>query len=111
VGELEYRHEFEGLYVTYKTVSGLVDWIYWHLIHTTRNYRQLQPYCWTTHFTVHRYTRTRVLSLLATKFYPSHCNFKSHMKFSFHHLIYSLVFLLIHLGLPSPELDPVLHKN
>jgi hypothetical protein len=28
VGELEYRHEFEGLYVTYKTVSGLVDWIY-----------------------------------------------------------------------------------
>jgi hypothetical protein len=26
--------------VTYKTGSGLGDWIYWHLIHTARNYRQ-----------------------------------------------------------------------
>jgi hypothetical protein len=28
-----------GLCVTYKTGSGLDDWIYWHLIHTTRDYR------------------------------------------------------------------------
>jgi hypothetical protein len=28
------------LCVTYKTGSGLDDWIYWHLIHTTRDYRQ-----------------------------------------------------------------------
>jgi hypothetical protein len=38
-------------------------WVYWPLIHTTRNYRQLQRYRWSTHFTVHRYKRTRVLSL------------------------------------------------
>jgi hypothetical protein len=41
----------------------LDDRIYWHLIRTTRNYRQLQGYLWSTHFTVHRYTRTRFLSL------------------------------------------------
>jgi hypothetical protein len=29
-----------GLFVTYKTVSGLDDWIYWPLIHSTRDYRQ-----------------------------------------------------------------------
>jgi hypothetical protein len=51
-----------GVRVTYKTGFGLVDWIYWHLIHSTRNYRQ-QSYRYATHFTVHRYTRTRVLSL------------------------------------------------
>jgi hypothetical protein len=28
--------------VTYKTGSGLDDWIYWHHIHSTWNYRQLQ---------------------------------------------------------------------
>jgi hypothetical protein len=30
---------------------------------TIRDYRQLQCYRWSTHFTVHRYTRTKVLSL------------------------------------------------
>jgi hypothetical protein len=35
----------------YKTEYGLDDLIYWHLIHTTRNYRQLQGYRWSTHFT------------------------------------------------------------
>jgi hypothetical protein len=29
-----------GVSVTYKNGSGLDDWIYWHLIHTTRDYRQ-----------------------------------------------------------------------
>jgi hypothetical protein len=28
------------LSVTYKTGFSLDDWIYWHLIHTTRDYRQ-----------------------------------------------------------------------
>jgi hypothetical protein len=34
--------------------SGLDDWIYWHIIHTTRNYRQLQCYRYshTLQFTV-----------------------------------------------------------
>jgi hypothetical protein len=33
------------------------------------------------------------------------------MKSSFHCLIPSLPFLLNHLELPSPELDPILHNN
>jgi hypothetical protein len=41
-----------------ETGFGLYDSIYWHLVHTTRDYRQLQRYRWSTHFTVHRYTRT-----------------------------------------------------
>jgi hypothetical protein len=49
----------EGFFVTYKTAFGLDDWIYWHLIHTTRGYKQLQRYRYSTHFTVHRYTRIR----------------------------------------------------
>jgi hypothetical protein len=63
VGELEYCHEFGGLCMTCKTGSGLDDWIYWHLSHTSWDYRQLQRYCWSTHFTVHRCTRSRILSL------------------------------------------------
>jgi hypothetical protein len=31
---------YRGVRVTYKTGSGLDDWIYWSLIHTTRDYRQ-----------------------------------------------------------------------
>jgi hypothetical protein len=54
---------FRGLRMTYKMGFGLDDWIYWHLIHSTRYYRQLQRYRWSTHFTLHRYTRTRFLSL------------------------------------------------
>jgi hypothetical protein len=42
---------------------GLDDWIYWHLIHSTQDYRQLQRYCWSTHFTAYHYTHTTVLSL------------------------------------------------
>jgi hypothetical protein len=34
---------------------GLDDCIYWHLIHSTRNYRQLQSYRYSTHFTRHCY--------------------------------------------------------
>jgi hypothetical protein len=50
--------------VTYKTGFGLNGWIYWILeIHTTRDYRQLQRYRYSIQFPVHRYTRTRILSL------------------------------------------------
>jgi hypothetical protein len=31
---------FRGCYVTNKTGFGLDDWIYWHLIYITRDYRQ-----------------------------------------------------------------------
>jgi hypothetical protein len=41
----------------------LDDLIYWHLLHTTRDYRQLQRYRYFTHFTVHRCTHIRILSL------------------------------------------------
>jgi hypothetical protein len=52
------------LCVTYKMGSGLDDLIYCTLyIHATRKYRQLQRYRYSTHFPVHRYTRTRVLRL------------------------------------------------
>jgi hypothetical protein len=51
-----------GCCVTYKTGSvGLDDWIYWHFIHTTRGYRQYSAIADVR--TVHRYTRTRILSL------------------------------------------------
>jgi hypothetical protein len=46
--------------------------------------------------------------ILATDLSQSHCHFKSYMKSSFHRLIPSLPFVLIHLRLPSPELDLIL---
>jgi hypothetical protein len=46
----------------------------------------------------------------ATEFSQSHCNFGSHMKSSCHSLIPSLPFLVNHLWLPSPELDPILFR-
>jgi hypothetical protein len=45
--------------------------------------------------------------ILATDLSQPHCNFKSHVKSSFHHLIPFLPFLLNHLRLPTPELDPI----
>jgi hypothetical protein len=45
--------------MTYKPGLGLVNWIYTH----NSELQAIQRYCWSTHFTVHRYTRTRVLSL------------------------------------------------
>jgi hypothetical protein len=38
--------------------SHLSDWIYWHLIHTTQNYRQLQCYRWHTHTRGRMYAHT-----------------------------------------------------
>jgi hypothetical protein len=45
--------------------------------------------------------------ILTTDLSQSHCNFKSHVKSSCHSLIPFLPFLPNHLGLPSPELDPI----
>jgi hypothetical protein len=43
---------------------GLDNWIYCtSYIYTVRDYRQLQRYRWSTHFRVHRGTRTTILSL------------------------------------------------
>jgi hypothetical protein len=49
--------------------------------------------------------------ILATDLLQSHSHFKSHVKSSLHCLIPFFPFLLNHLRLPSPELDPILDKN
>jgi hypothetical protein len=89
--------------MTYKTGSGLGDWIYWHIIHSTRDYRQLERYRCSTHFTCHRYTRTRFfessLAISWQRIYNSRTNFKSHMK-SF---LWPNPFLTIILQLPIPK--------
>jgi hypothetical protein len=40
VKENKYCHDLLVLRVIYKRSSGFDDWIYWHLIHTARDYRQ-----------------------------------------------------------------------
>jgi hypothetical protein len=41
------------------TIDGvwIGERIYWPLIHTTRNYKRLKRYCWSTQFTNHHSTR------------------------------------------------------
>jgi hypothetical protein len=45
--------------------------------------------------------------ILATDLSQSHCHFNSHVKSTLHRRIPFLPFLLNHLRLPSPELDPI----
>jgi hypothetical protein len=45
------------------------EWIYWPLIHTTWNYKQLQRYHWSTHFTNH-YTLSLLQPFIV---FPSRC--------------------------------------
>jgi hypothetical protein len=82
-GSILYCHDL-GMCETYKTGSGLDDWIYWHLIHTTRDYMQysaivdLHPLQFTlTHALEFSVFTSRIL---ATDLPQSHCHFKSHMK-------------------------------
>jgi hypothetical protein len=100
--------------VTYKAGSGLDDWIYWHFIYSTRDYRQYSAIAdlHTLQLTVTHATGIPVFTshILATDLWPSHWNFKSHMKSTFHSLIPFLPFLLIHLRLSSPKLNPI-HGN
>jgi hypothetical protein len=49
--------------------------------------------------------------IVATDLQQSHCNFKSHIKSYLHSLINFWPFLLNHLRLPSPELDPIIDSN
>jgi hypothetical protein len=77
--------------VTYKTGFGVDDWIYWHLIHTTRDYRQYSAIA-ILHTLQFTFTQALGFSaftsrILATDFEESHCHFKSHMRSSFHSLI------------------------
>jgi hypothetical protein len=101
-----------GCCVTYKTVSRLDDWIYWHLIHAVWNCGQYSAIAilHTLQFTVaHALGFSNfTIHILATDLPQSHCNFKSHMTSYCHSLIPFLPFLLNHIRLPSPELDPII---
>jgi hypothetical protein len=76
---------------------------------TTDNYSAIAD-LHTSQFTVTHALRFSVSTsrILATDLPESHCNFKSHMKSSCRSLIPFLPFLLNHLRLSSPELDPFL---
>jgi hypothetical protein len=75
--------------VTYKKGLGLDDWIYCTLyIHTVWDYRR---YSYSIHY---QFTAAHALGfsvftsrILATDLSQSHCNFKSHVKTSWHSLI------------------------
>jgi hypothetical protein len=75
------------------TIDGvwIGEYVYWYLIHSLCNYRQLQHYRYfhTLQFTVTQALRFTVFTsrILATDLEQSHCNFKSHMNSSFHRLI------------------------
>jgi hypothetical protein len=78
--------------VTYKAGFGLDDWIYWHLIHSTRNKRQYSAIAdlHTSQFVTHTHTlgfSVFTSRILATDSLQFHCHFKSHMKSSFRSLI------------------------
>jgi hypothetical protein len=91
---------------------GLDDWIYWHLIHTTRDYRQYSAIVdlHALKFIVIHALRFSVCTsrIPATDISQSHCNLKSHKKSSRHSLIPFLPFLLNQFRLLFPELDPFL---
>jgi hypothetical protein len=80
--------QFRGLRVIYNTGFGLADWIYWHFIHITRDYRQYGAITdlRTLQFTfAHAQELSAFTSrILATGFQQSHCHFNSHMESSFH---------------------------
>jgi hypothetical protein len=79
----------EGLCVTYKMVSGLGDWIHWHLIHTHNSELQaitvlsLSYTICSSLFHTHTGIPAFTSRIQATDLQQSH----SHMKSSFHRLI------------------------
>jgi hypothetical protein len=89
---------------------GFIDILYTQLW-TTGNYSAIAD-LHTWQLTVIHALGFSVFSsrILATDLSQSHCKFKSHMKSFLHCLIPNLSFLLNHLRLPSPELDPILHN-
>jgi hypothetical protein len=88
------------LRVTYKRDFGL-DLLTPYTF-TSRDYRQLQRYRYSTYFTVHRLIRTEdsqsSLAVSWQRIYQSHCNFKSHDVF----FSQFNSFLAIILQLPTP---------
>jgi hypothetical protein len=97
---------FKGLCVTYKTGSGLYNWIYWHLLHSHNSgLQEIHRYRSSTHF---QFTVAHALgfSVSTSRILATEYKFKSHMKFLHHSLISFFPFLLSHLRLQSPELGP-----
>jgi hypothetical protein len=103
----------QHLRVTYKTSV----WIGWlcslHLIHSHNSGLQvLQRYRYSTHFTVHRYTRTRILSLHQPYSGNGFITVWLQIQLTWN-LFVTVWFLSCHFfsatfRLPSPELDPIL---
>jgi hypothetical protein len=95
---------------------GLYDSFYCTLhIHTVRDYRHHSAVA-ILHTLLFTVTHALVFSvftsrILATDLSQSHCDFKSHMKSSYHRVIPLLPFLLNHLRLPSSKLDPILDSS
>jgi hypothetical protein len=90
----------------------LADSIYFILyIHTVRDYKQYSSIAilHTLQFTVAHALGSSVFTsrILATDLSQSHWHFKSPMKSSGHPLISFLPFLVNHLRLPPPKLDPI----
>jgi hypothetical protein len=73
-----------GLRRAYKAGFGLDDWIYWHRVHTTENYRQCSAIAdlHNLQFTVTHTLGFSVLTsrILATDLLQSRCYFESRMK-------------------------------
>jgi hypothetical protein len=107
-----------GFCVTIRWAFGIDHWIYWHLIHSTRIYRQYNAIAdlHTLQFTVTIALGFSVFTsrILATDLYHSHCNFKPHMKSSFYSVIpschYSVTASSIPL-LPSSHHDILASQN
>jgi hypothetical protein len=80
-----------GLCVTYKTGFGLDNWIHWHLIHSTRDYRQYSAIAdlHTLQFTVTHALRFSVFTsrILATDFITFSLSLKISHEVFLHRLI------------------------
>jgi hypothetical protein len=91
----------------------VLDWMikFTDLIHSTRNYRQLERYRWSLHFTVHRYLHTSVISV--HQLYPGNgfITVSLSLQHTWSHL-FAAYFLSCHLfsiiRLPSPETFSIL---
>jgi hypothetical protein len=72
---------FSHVEVTYKLGFGLDDWIYCTLYIHNSGLRAIQHYRWSTPFTVHCYTGTRILSLTVTSNHTWSLSFHSLIPF------------------------------
>jgi hypothetical protein len=95
--------------VTYKTDFGLDDWIYCTSHIHNWGLQAIQRYRYATHFAVHRYTRTRVLSL--HKLCPDNGFISltvtaAHMQSSFH-LLVALLGLILRPSVPKTRLSSI----